>query len=57
MYRALFIVLGLLLVGVYAYATFAGAEFRATRRTFTQPAMRGAHGGRSFWYYGYHGGK
>jgi hypothetical protein len=56
MYRALFTLLGLLVIGGYGYAAMTGAEWRSTKRTYTQ-SMRGAHGGRSFWYYGYHGGK
>lgn len=57
MYRAIFALLGLLVIGAYGYAALTGAEWRSTKRTFTPQAMRGAHGGRSFWYYGYHGGK
>jgi hypothetical protein len=57
MYRALFILLGTIVIGSYGYAAFTGAEWRGRKRTFTPQAMRGVHGGRSFWYYGYHGGK
>lgn len=57
MYRALFTLVGLLVVGAYGYSAFTGTEIRTRKRTITPLAMRGAHGGRSFWYYGYHGGK
>lgn len=57
MYRALFTLLGIIVLGGYGYAAFTGREFRTRKPTFTPAAMRGAHVGRSFWYYGYHGGK
>ena len=57
MYKRLFILLGILVVGGYAFASWKGLEFRHTEKSYTRNGIRGAHGGRSFWYYGYHGGK
>ena len=52
MYRALFTLIGLLVVGASVYRAFTGPELRTRKRTVTPLAIRGAHGGRSFWYYG-----
>lgn len=57
MWRVLYIAIALLAIGIYAAAEFTGRDFRQTQRGQSQQGVRGAHGGRSFWYYGYHGGK
>jgi hypothetical protein len=53
----LYALFGIVVLAVYAHNDLRGREFPTTRRTVAPQSMRGAHGGRSFWYSGYHGGK
>ena len=58
MLKALYLVVGLLIVGGYAYAGYRGLEISTARKQVARPGMRGAAGGsRVFWYGGYRGGK
>ena len=53
----LYIFFSVIVLATYAWADFRGREFVSTKQTFAPQSMRGVHGGRSFWYSGYHGGK
>lgn len=53
----LYVLFAIFTIGFYAISDLGGREFASTRKTFAPQSMRGAHGGRSFWYSGYHGGK
>jgi hypothetical protein len=58
MLKALYVVVGLLIVGGYAYAGYRGLEISTAQRSAARPGMRGAAGtSRVFWYGGYRGGK
>jgi hypothetical protein len=56
MARALYVLLGLLIIGGYAYAGVRGLEFSRARTRLAPQGVRGAHSG-VFWYGGYRGGK
>lgn len=56
--RFLYAILGILIIGGYAAASYTGWELRSARKGYAPAGIRGAHSGaRSFWYTGYHGGK
>lgn len=58
MLKALYVVVGLLIVGGYAYAGYRGLEISTVRKQVARPGMRGGAGvSRVFWYGGYRGGK
>lgn len=58
MLKVLYLVVGLLAVGGYAYAGYRGLEISLVKKQAAKPGMRGAAGGaRVFWYGGYRGGK
>jgi hypothetical protein len=58
MLKALYVVVGLLIVGGYAYAGYRGLELSTAQKRVAQPGMRGVTPGtRVFWYGGYRGGK
>jgi hypothetical protein len=58
MLKALYVVVGLLIVGGYGYAGYRGMEISTAQKRVAQPGMRGRAGGsRVFWYGGYRGGK
>ena len=54
--RALYVLLGLLVIGGYAYASVRGMEMSTARTRIAPGGVRGAHTG-VFWYGGYRGGK
>lgn len=54
--RALYVLLGLLIIGGYAYASVRGMEMSRARTRMASGGVRGAHTG-VFWYGGYRGGK
>ena len=54
--RALYVLLGLLVIGGYAYANVRGMELTSARTRMSPGGVRGAHTG-VFWYGGYRGGK
>ncbi|MGZ5431796.1 MAG: hypothetical protein ACXW4P_18430 [Thermoanaerobaculia bacterium] len=54
--RALYVLLGLLIIGGYAYASVRGKELSTARTRLSPGGVRGAHTG-VFWYGGYRGGK
>lgn len=58
MYRTLYTIFGVLVLGTFAYAQLRGLEFRAAKHSRTQQDLRHTTSGhRSFWYSGFHGGK
>jgi hypothetical protein len=58
MLRALYVLVGLLIVGGYGYAGYRGLEVPRAQKGIAPQGARGAHGGaRTFWYGGYRGGK
>lgn len=58
MLRALYVLLGLVVLGGYAYASLTGAEFPRSQKSYVTGGVRGQHGsGSAFWYGGYRGGK
>jgi hypothetical protein len=58
MLKWLYVLLGLLVVGGYAYASFTGYELTRAKKGFAPQGMRGTQGGaRTFFYGGYRGGK
>jgi hypothetical protein len=58
MLKAFYIVVGLLIIGGYAYAGYRGLEISTVQKHAAQPGMRGVHPGAPvFWYGGYRGGK
>ena len=54
--RVLYVLLGLLIIGGYAYANVRGKELTSARTRMSPGGVRGAHTG-VFWYGGYRGGK
>ncbi len=54
--RALYVLLGLLIIGGYAYTTARGVEISSAKTRMAPGGVRGAHTG-VFWYGGYRGGK
>jgi hypothetical protein len=54
-----YLLLGLLIIGGYAFADYRGYEFSSTEHGKISPkGLRGSRSGsRSFWYVGFHGGK
>jgi hypothetical protein len=58
MLKAVYALLGALIIAGYAYAGFTGAELMQRKKTFAPKGARGSQGGaRGFWYGGYRGGK
>jgi hypothetical protein len=57
MMKALYLAIGLLIVGGYAYAGWRGLEIRQTKKGFAPQGVRGKQGSRSVYYGGYRGGK
>jgi hypothetical protein len=56
--KMLYALIGLLIIGGYAWADWNGQEFNRARRGYAPQSLRGSQSGaRSFWYTGYHGGK
>ncbi|MEA2489557.1 MAG: hypothetical protein QOH21_1349 [Acidobacteriota bacterium] len=56
--KKLYALLGILLIGGYAWADWTGHELQRPRRGYAPQSIRGSQSGaRSFWYTGYHGGK
>jgi hypothetical protein len=56
--KKLYALLGILLIGGYAWADWTGRELQRPRRGYAPQSIRGSQSGaRSFWYTGYHGGK
>lgn len=56
--KKLYALVGMLLIGGYAWAAWTGLEFHRGRRGYAPQSIRGSQSGvRSFWYIGYHGGK
>ena len=52
-----YLLLGIVILGLYTAATVRGWEFGNPARERVPENMRNATGYRSFWYTGYHGGK
>jgi hypothetical protein len=56
--RILYTLLGLLIIGGYAYAGWRGMEIGQTKKGFSPQGVRGKHGtSRAVYYGGYRGGK
>lgn len=56
--KLLYTLLGILIIGGYAWAGTTGYELRAAKRGYAPQSVRGTQmGARTFWYTGYHGGK
>ena len=56
MARAFYVLVGLLIIGGYAYAGVRGLEISSAKTRLAPGGVRGAHTG-VFWYGGYRGGK
>lgn len=54
--RVIYVLLGLVIIGGYAYASLRGMELSSARTRLAPGGVRGAHNG-VFWYGGYRGGK
>jgi hypothetical protein len=54
--RALYWLLGLLIIGTYAFVSLRGFELTTAQTRLAPGGVRGAHTG-AFWYGGYRGGK
>ena len=54
--RFLYVLLGLLIIGGYGYASVRGKELSSAKTRLAPGGVRGAHTG-VFWYGGYRGGK
>ena len=58
MLRALYILVGLLIIGGYGYVGYRGLEVPRAKKGIAPPGgVRGTGGTRVFWYSGYRGGK
>lgn len=58
MLKTLYILVALLIIGGYGYASHRGLELPRAKKSMAPQGTRGAHGGtRVFWYGGYRGGK
>jgi hypothetical protein len=58
MMKLLYTLLGILIIGGYAWADSTGYELRPRRTGYAPQSVRGTQSGaRTFWYTGYHGGK
>ena len=55
--RALYLFLGLLVIGGYAYAGWNGLELGRTKRGYAPKSVRGTGGTAAVYYGGYRGGK
>lgn len=56
MARALYVLLGMLIIGAYAWVNVRGFEPSTAQTRIAEGGVRGAHTG-AFWYGGYRGGK
>jgi hypothetical protein len=56
MARALYVLVALLIIGGYGYASVRGLEMSSAKTRLAPGGVRGAHTG-GFWYGGYRGGK